>query len=107
MKRISLFFLVILVSCTRAGSSEAIRIDLDSVCNAQKSYVQTAKLKGVNQAEIWAERARKMREGLKTDAVKAAVESFLAPDSQRADLFFELAKQAKLESWTCQEFLQK
>ncbi len=107
MKRISLFFLVILASCTRSGSSEDIRLDLDSVCSAQKSYVQTAKLKGVSQAELWVERARKMREGLKTEAVKSAVEAYLAPDSQRADLFFELAKKAKLKSWSCQEFSQK
>jgi hypothetical protein len=89
------------------GSSEDIRADLDSVCNAQKSYVQTARLKGVSQAELWAERARKMREGLKTEAVKTAVEAYLSPNSQQAELFFALAKQAKLDAWSCQEFSQK
>ncbi len=78
--------------------------DLNVICAAQKSYLQTAKLLGVNQAELWAERARKMRQGLLTERAKDAVELFLSPGPEtHSNIFFELAKEGKVKGWTCPE----
>lgn len=104
MKWLILIFTIILGGCTLWNGSKSLEKDLNMVCAAQKSYLQTAKLSGVNQAELWAERARKMRQGLLTDKAKEAVDLFLSPGPEsHANVFFELAREEKVKDWTCPE----
>jgi hypothetical protein len=107
MRFLAIILLTIFTSCTRGPSKEQLRADLDHICAAQKSYAQTASIQGVSEAEIWAERAKRMREGLQTAQAKELVEAFLSPDSKGAEVFFEIAKSSGLENWSCMEFAKK
>ena len=98
---------LLLAACTKLGGqggSEAKK-DFDHICQAQKEYLNALKLKGVNQAELVAERSKKMREGITNEEAIEAVNNILHA-SNKQDMVEAQAKQAGLSDWKCPELFQ-
>ncbi|RZA06729.1 MAG: hypothetical protein EOP11_09575 [Proteobacteria bacterium] len=106
-KLILAFALIALPSCTRGGPTAAqVKQDFDAICQAQKDYAKSRELlKNAPEAELRAERNRKVAEGRQTEPGLRAVEAVIAAGAgspkQKVE---EAAKAAGLKDWACPEF---
>ena len=102
---IAMLTLLALAGCTKTGANkEAALRDFNRICQAQKDFLEAKKMKGVEVSALAVERAKRMGEGLETEAAFKAVEVMtVAAEGDRRALVEQSAKEAGLESWTCLE----
>lgn len=96
--------------CTRAPSptKDQLREDFDTLCRGQKEYLEARRnLKGAPEKELRAERTRRMREGLQTEAGLKAFETLTAaPTADPRGDTERTAQGAGLTGWGCPELAE-
>jgi hypothetical protein len=101
------FFLFGIVACHRKAALDAAeaRADLDRVCRAQRSYLETRKLmKTVSEAELARERAAHFLGDVKTSLVREAVAQMeREPAGRRRKPLDLAAEKAGAKDWRCPE----
>jgi len=105
---LALLLLLALPACSKTGSNkEAAQRDFDRLCNAQKDFLEARKLKGVDIAELAAEKAKRMGEGLESEAALRAIEAMsVAAAGDHRGLVEKAAREAGLENWSCPELAE-
>lgn len=101
-------FVLALGACTKTGASkEATQRDFDRFCKSQKDFLEASKLKGVDVASLKVERAKRMGEGLETEAAFKVMEVMATTgQTDQKALVEKAAKEAGLDGWTCPELGQ-
>ena len=95
-----------IAACSRKAREVAqVRADLDQVCRAQKSYLETKKLmRTVAEADLSKERDARFTRDVKTAAVRAALsEAQRAPAGRRRKALDAAAVKAGMQGWDCPE----
>lgn len=102
---VALVSLAGIAACSRKAAEETAqaRADLDQVCQAQKSFLETKKLmKTVAETELSKERDARFANDVKTAMIKTALaEARRAPAGSRRKPLELAATKAGVKGWSC------